>query len=99
MKIEIIEEKQNPLLHRKELILLIKDFNSTPKKEDIRKEASSMLGENTVLGSFIASFGKKELKCEAKVYESEEFMKKFEPKQKKKIKEQVKQESSAVEKK
>lgn len=84
MKIDIIEEKQNPLLHRKELVLAIGGFGATLKKDEVLKEVSSRVGGAVVLGSFRDAFGRKEIKCAAKVYESEEFKNKYEPKPKEK---------------
>lgn len=82
MKIDIVEEKQNPLLHRKELVLLIKNFEATPKKDDVQREVAAMAGGSVVLGSFDARFGKRELKCSVKVYENDEFRNRYEPKPK-----------------
>lgn len=96
MKIEITEEKQNPLLHRKEIVLLIKNFEATPKKDDVLKEFASQAGGAVVLGSFRSRFGKKEVKCSVKVYESEEFRNKYEPKQKAKGEKKPKEEKATA---
>ncbi len=42
MEIEILEEKENPFLKRKELKLVIKHENSpTPSKQELKKELAS----------------------------------------------------------
>ncbi|MEM5836317.1 MAG: hypothetical protein QXR09_03280 [Candidatus Aenigmatarchaeota archaeon] len=56
MEIEILEEKDNPLLRRKELKINIKHANSpTPKKQDLIKEIASKysVSEDRVLVNYI----------------------------------------------
>jgi len=85
MKIDVIKEMDNKLLHRKELDIVVSDVESTPSKKDILSLVAAKMGasENAiVLGSIYQEYGKKEAKVYVKVYESEELKKTIEPKPK-----------------
>ena len=87
MKMEILKENENKLLHRKELDIVLRDLTATPSKKDIVSAVSAHLGASEgaiVLGSVHQKFGKKEARFYVKVYESEDAMKKIEPKPKEK---------------
>lgn len=87
MKMEILKENENKLLHRKELDIVFKDLTATPSKKDIVAAVSANMGASEgaiVLGSVHQKFGKREARVYVKVYESEDALKKIEPKPKEK---------------
>jgi len=97
MKLDVLKESENKLLHRKELDIVLKDLGATPSKKDIIAAVSANLGapENAiVLGSVHQKFGKREARVYVRVYESEEKKKSVElkPKEKKEAKEEPKKE-------
>ncbi|MFW5902565.1 MAG: 30S ribosomal protein S24e [archaeon] len=74
---KLIEEnkKENPLLHRKEIAIRIKNYKETPSRQQVLEKISAELGydkKNTVIDKIDQEYGKKEAKCNIKVYESEE---------------------------
>ncbi len=84
---KIIEEnkKENPLLHRKEVTLKIKDYEETPSREEVLEKISAELGyekENIIIEKIDQEYGKKEAKCRIKVYESNEEKEKYSKKYK-----------------
>jgi len=101
MKMDVLKESENKLLHRKELDIVLKDLGATPSKKDIMAMVSANLGapENAiVLGSVHQKFGKREARVYVRVYESEEKKKSVEPKPKEKkaeAKEEPKKEGEA----
>ena len=95
MKMEILKENENKLLHRKELDIVLRELTATPSKKDIVSAVSAHLGASSdtmVLGSVHQKFGKKEARFHIKVYESEDALKKIEPKPKEKKKDEAKEE-------
>jgi len=87
MKMEILKESENKLLHRKELDIVLRELIGTPSKKDIVALVSANVGasETTiVLGSVHQKYGKREARFYVKVYENEEFKNKIEPKPKEK---------------
>jgi ribosomal protein S24E len=97
MKMDVLKENENKLLHRKELDIVLKDLTATPSKKDIIATVSANLGapENAiVLGSIHQKFGKREARVYVRVYENEEEKKSIElkPKDKKEVKEEPKKE-------
>lgn len=88
MEITILNEKENKILGRKELNLLIEYESSTPKKEDVKSLLSAQLNANPnliILTSMKNIYGSRTAKLFAKVYSSPESLKQFErtPKPKK----------------
>lgn len=82
MKIEIIKEKENKLLSRKEIEFKVTYEAATPKIGDVRKELIGAIHSKdnlTVIDSLRPSFGAKRLAGYAKVYKDEEGLK-IEPK-------------------
>jgi small subunit ribosomal protein S24e len=82
MKIQIVKEKENKLLNRKEIDFKVAYDGATPKIGDVRKELISALHskENlTIIDSIKGGFGAKSVKGYAKVYKDEEGLK-IEPK-------------------
>ena len=82
MKIEIKEEKANPLFYRKEISLVLKDFEGTPKKENVVKEIAKELSTKEELISIDTikqRYGKNEAVCYAEIYETVEHKERYKP--------------------
>ncbi|MFQ6051911.1 MAG: 30S ribosomal protein S24e [Candidatus Hydrothermarchaeota archaeon] len=86
MEIQIIEEKDNPLLKRKEVrFKIIHEKGPTPKREEVLNKLSSLIRadkELLIIDSLNTQFGKPVTEGYAKVYNSVERMKFVEPKHK-----------------
>ncbi|BFI73441.1 30S ribosomal protein S24e [Nanoarchaeota archaeon] len=84
MDINILNREKNELLNREEIIVDIEHKGeSTPKREELRKKISAMIGKDEkliVIEKIISEFGKQRSKAFIHVYENEEDMKKLEPK-------------------
>lgn len=82
MEIEILNEKENPLLDRKEIKFRILYEGATPSIKEVRKKLISVLNSKdklTVVDSIRSTFGGRVAGGYAKVYKDEESMK-VEPK-------------------
>ena len=81
--IVILEERDNPLLYRKELIVEIDHVGEpTPSREEVRKRIAALKGvsENLVIVHTIKPmFGIGKSKAFIKIYQSEEKLKEIEP--------------------
>ncbi len=78
MEIQILEEKKNPLLQRKEIQLRIIQDAGSPKIADLRKKIAAQLSLNEslfVVQNIYAESGMNESRCLLKVYDSEERLK------------------------
>ncbi len=78
MKIEIIEEKENKLLNRKEYKVKISEFNETPSRQQVLSAFTAKAGADlnkTVIDRIDQCFGKPECYAYIKVYETEESLK------------------------
>ena len=78
MEIQIIEEKDNPLLERKEIQLRVIQDAGSPKISDLRKKIAAQLSldENLfVVQRVYAEYGMNESRCVLKIYNSEERLK------------------------
>jgi len=77
VEIEILEERENPLLRRKELRVKVSHNGATPRRAEVRekiialKDASS---DRVVLHSLYSRFGARESIAFVKIYESPEAM-------------------------
>ncbi|AEH60357.1 Ribosomal protein S24e [Methanosalsum zhilinae DSM 4017] len=83
MDISIKEDKNNALLHRRELNFVASYDGATPKRIDVRNKLAAMLNidsELVVIQSITNMFGKQEASGYAKVYEDADYMKKIESK-------------------
>ncbi|MHA1298104.1 MAG: 30S ribosomal protein S24e [Candidatus Helarchaeota archaeon] len=84
MSINIISEKKNVLLKRKEITFEIEhEKKSTPTRYEIRKKIAAQLNaplENTYIKSLKSKFGLPRTIGVARIYESEERAKLLEPK-------------------
>ena len=82
--IKILDEKENPLFKRKEIMIII-EHNSNPTIEEARKlvsEKFSASAEAIAIKSVKGKFGRKTFKIEANIYNSAEDRDKTEPKPK-----------------
>ncbi len=96
MKIDIIEEKENKNLERKEVKAKITEFDKTPSRKEILKMISANIGadENKIIIDNIKQeFGKKTAMAYVKIYKNMEAIKKYE-KEYKVIRSHGKQEES-----
>jgi len=101
MKIQILKEKENKLLNRKEIDFKVAYDGATPRIGEVRKELIAQLHskENlTIIDSIKSGFGAKSAKGYAKVYKDEEGLK-IEPKHRMKknslLKEEKKDDAAA----
>lgn len=73
MKIEILEESENPLLGRKEIKFFVSHDKGTPSRKEIRKNLLKILGceeDLLIIDSLAPKFGKSAAIGYAKIYES-----------------------------
>ncbi len=85
MKIEVIEEKENPLLHRREIKAIATGFDKTPSREEVRNQLIAKLGaekDTLLLDEIKQEYGKKEAVVFVKIYESKEKLLRYEQKHK-----------------
>lgn len=84
MEIEIENEKQNRLLHRKELQSRIyHDGESTPTIEQVKGKIAELVGRsknNIIVKKIDSKFGMGESVVHSRIYENDEDLKKYEPK-------------------
>jgi small subunit ribosomal protein S24e len=75
MQINVIEEKENPLLNRRELQIKIEHPAGTPARIEVKNAVAAELKvepQRVIVGSMKAAFGKKETIAYIKIYESPE---------------------------
>lgn len=83
MEIEVMEERENPLLERKELWLKLRFEGSVPQRKEVRDKIAALKAcdQNLVVVQWIRPvFGAREAKCFVKIYNSKEAMLSVEPK-------------------
>ncbi|HDD66316.1 MAG TPA: 30S ribosomal protein S24e [Nitrososphaeria archaeon] len=81
MKIEIAQDKANPLLNRRELDVVISYESGTPKREEVREELSKMLGaekERIIIEKMESIFGSNKARAHVHVYDTAEHAKRYE---------------------
>ncbi len=81
MDINIIKDKNNALLNRRELKLTVTFDDATPSRNDVKNKLAAMLDvplELVIVQDIVNEFGKQELKVYVKVYEDEDRMKQVE---------------------
>ena len=83
MDIEIIEQKQNPLLSRREVRFSVHhQGEKTPTRDSIREKLAAQLNSkkgNVVVDSMASAFGKSATRGYARIYDSQEALAKNEP--------------------
>lgn len=85
--VKILSQKENELLNRKELTVLIESSASTPKKEEVTGKIAALLNADkglVVVGKMQQQFGSRKCNAYAKVYGTADDLKKTEPKKKEK---------------
>ncbi|HIQ31922.1 MAG TPA: 30S ribosomal protein S24e [Methanothermococcus okinawensis] len=83
MEIEVLSERENPLLNRKEIRFLIRHEGPTPTVKDVKLKIAAMynVDKNLVIVDKIdQEFGKMESRCYVKIYNDENTMKIIEKK-------------------
>ena len=78
MEIQILEEKDNPLLERKEIQLRVIQDAGSPKISDLRKKIAAQLSLDEslfVVQHANAEYGMNESRCMLKIYKTEERLK------------------------
>lgn len=78
MEINIKEERENPLLNRKEVYFLATFTGATPSRKEVKSALSNKLGADLnkiVIDKLTQEYGKTEMIGYAKVYRDEESMK------------------------
>ena len=82
MEIEILNEKDNPLLERNEVQFIVKHEGApTPKRDEVREMLGAMMKKNkklVVIDYLKSSFGVNTSSGYAKIYRSEAAAKKYE---------------------
>lgn len=89
MELQIKNQSEKPFLGRKELVLK-GESETTPSKEQLREEIAKMVNspkEMVVVKRVKQQFGMHSIEVESYVYESENTLKRFEHKKKKKAEE------------
>jgi len=85
MKLEILEERDNPLLERRELVVKVVHDAATPPRADVRDKIAALITANkdtVILDSLKSKFGVRELIAVVKVYKTKERAFQIEPKHK-----------------
>ncbi|HHQ44700.1 MAG TPA: 30S ribosomal protein S24e [Candidatus Altiarchaeales archaeon] len=75
MEIEITQDKENPLLKRREVKFNLTYEGTTPAREEVKSKISAMLDSDpklTVVDRIMPEYGKTSAKGYVKVYEDEE---------------------------
>src|SRR3989344_7789040 len=86
MDVKILNQKENKLLHRKELQVRV-ESESTAKRDDLVGKLAALLNVDksvVVVDSIYQQFGSHKAKSYVKIYESAEHLQKTEPKKKEK---------------
>ena len=78
MEIQILEEKDNPLMERKEIQLRVIQDAGSPKLNEVRKKIAAQLSLDEslfVIQHMYAEFGMNESRCMLKIYNTKERLK------------------------
>jgi small subunit ribosomal protein S24e len=79
MKIEILEDKENKLLNRREIRFRVNHDAGTPSRKEVRDALSALLhSEFLIIDWMKTEFGRRELLGYAKVYPSKDEAKRIE---------------------
>lgn len=83
MNLEIIEDRNNPLLNRRELDVIVIYESGTPRRDEVREEISKKFGvekERIIIEKMESLFGSNKAKAHVHIYDSVEYAKKYERK-------------------
>jgi len=81
MDIKVLEEKNNPLLQRREIQFSVSHNLGTPSRDEIKGKIAAYLNskpELVIIERMRSEFGKRETKGYAKIYETADRMKSVE---------------------
>lgn len=81
MDIEIIEESENPMLHRKDVTFKVIHEEATPERLSVRDSLAAMLNKDAdevVIRDLNTKFGMRTTIGEAKVYDDDEHAREIE---------------------
>ncbi|HID09091.1 TPA: 30S ribosomal protein S24e [Candidatus Micrarchaeota archaeon] len=84
MEIKVASERENPLLGRKELWIVVRS-KETPKRSELKTRLAAELGvdEKLIIVDRIKTMaGTPEVEAYVKIYKDEEFLQKIEPRHK-----------------
>jgi len=76
MDVDIIEETDNPMLHRTDVTFRVRHDEATPERLSVRDSLAAMLNKDAdevVVRELDTKFGMRETIGQAKVYESAEY--------------------------
>ncbi len=77
MKLQIINDKENPLLERRELVVKILHEKATPPRKEVRSKLIAELNldkDSTIVDRMLPKFGSREVIVFVKVYKTRERM-------------------------
>ena len=83
MNIEVIQDRQNPLLNRRELDLIIIYESGTPKRDEVREEISKKFGvekDRIIVEKMESLFGANKAKVHVHIYDTAEHARRYERK-------------------
>ncbi len=83
MKLETAGEKENKIMHRRELLYKVVDSKVTPSRKELKEKIAAMANakqETVVIESIEHSFGERDSVVKVHVYDSVESLKKIVPK-------------------
>jgi len=83
VNLEIIEDRNNPLLNRRELDVIVIYESGTPRRDEVREEISKKFGvekERIIIEKMESLFGSNKAKAHVHIYDSVEYAKKYERK-------------------
>ena len=81
MNLEVIQDRKNPLLNRRELDIIIAYESGTPKRDEVREEISKKLGvekDRIIIEKMESLFGANKAKAHVHIYDTVEHAKKYE---------------------
>jgi small subunit ribosomal protein S24e len=83
MNLEVIDDRMNPLLNRREIEVVVIYESGTPKREEVREEIAKRYNverERVIIEKMESLFGAKKARAHVHIYDSVEYVKKYERK-------------------
>ena len=81
MNLEVIQDRKNPLLNRRELDIIIAYESGTPKRDEVREEISKKFEvekDRIIIEKMESLFGANKAKAHVHIYDTVEHAKKYE---------------------
>lgn len=81
MNIEVIEERANPLLNRKEIEAVIVYESGTPRRDEVREEVAKRYNvekERVIIEKMESLFGANKARAHIHIYDSVEYARRYE---------------------